>query len=79
MVIVFTMGAFNANAQETKSKAVTTPGDKVHNVIHPHHKRSHGRKYKRETAHGKVSKTKIRTTHAHPMRAEAKEKVKVKQ
>ncbi len=78
LVIVFTMGAFSANAQETKSKAVTTPGDKIHNVIHPHHKKSHGRKYKHTTAHGKVTKSKVTTPHAQPMKPEEKEKVKAK-
>ncbi len=65
-----------AQAQEMKSKAVTTPGDKVHNVIHPHHKRSHGRKYKRESKSGKVSKTKVVTPTAHAMKP--KEKMKAK-
>jgi len=40
------------NAQETKTKPVTTPTDKVHNVTHPHNKVSHGTKSKHKTAEG---------------------------
>lgn len=78
MAIIFTMGAFSAQAQEMKSKAVTTPGDKVHNVMHPRHKKSHGRKYKHESASGKVSKSKVVTPAAHAMKPKEKEKVKSK-
>ena len=44
------IGICAVNAQETKTKPVTTPSDKVHNVIHPHNKISHGVKYKHKTA-----------------------------
>ena len=43
---------------KTKVKPNTTTGDKVHNVIHPNHKKSHGVKIKHKSAAGK---TKVET------------------
>jgi hypothetical protein len=63
---------FSANAQETKTKPVTTPTDKVHNVIHPHHKISHGTKYKHKSASGKKTVKEEKTTK--PVAAEPKKK-----
>jgi hypothetical protein len=51
--LMFVVGICAINAQETKTKPVTTPSDKVHNVIRPHHKISHGVKYKHKTANDK--------------------------
>ena len=39
---------------KTKVKPNTTTGDKVHNVIHPKNKRSHGTKAKHKTDAGKT-------------------------
>lgn len=39
---------------KTKIKPNTTAGDKIHNVIHPKKKKSHGVKVKRKTDAGKV-------------------------
>jgi len=39
---------------KTKVKPNTTTKDKVHNVIHPKNKRSHGTKAKHKTEAGKV-------------------------
>ena len=41
---------------KTKVKPNTTTGDKVHNVIHPNHKKSHGTKVKHKTDAGKTKK-----------------------
>jgi hypothetical protein len=51
--LMFVVGICAINAQETKTKPVTTPKDKAHNVIHPHDKVSHGVKYKHKTANDK--------------------------
>ena len=63
-ILLLLMGAavFSAKAQETKTKPVTTPTDKVHNVIHKHHKISHGRKYVHKSAVGKKTEAEVRTT-----------------
>ncbi|TMI94116.1 MAG: hypothetical protein E6H06_09990 [Bacteroidetes bacterium] len=53
LALIFVVGICAINAQETKTKPVTTPSDKVHNVVHPHHKISHGEKYKHKTASDK--------------------------
>ena len=53
LLFLITVTAISAKAQETKTKPVTTPTDKVHNVTHPHHKVSHGTKTKTKTATGK--------------------------
>lgn len=39
---------------KTKVKPNTTAGDKVHNVVHPKNKRSHGTKAKHKTDEGKM-------------------------
>ena len=39
---------------KTKVKPNTTTGDKVHNVIHPKNKKSHGTKVKSKTDSGKM-------------------------
>ena len=62
MLLFFvTVAAVSVKAQETKTKPVTTPTDKVHNVIHPHNKVSHGTKYKHKTATGKKTTTVVKT------------------
>ncbi len=53
LAVFLCVAVFSASAQETKTKPVTTPGDKVHNVIHPKHNIAHGTKYKHKTATGK--------------------------
>jgi len=50
------------NAQETKTKPVTTPADKAHNVTHHHNKVSHGTKSKHKTAEGKKTVTTDKTS-----------------
>ena len=49
LVLFLSAAVFSASAQETKTKPITTPTDKVHNVIHPHHKIAHGTKHKHES------------------------------
>ena len=61
MLLFITVAAASVKAQETKTKPVTTPTDKVHNVIHPHQKVSHGTKYKSKTATGKKTTTEVKT------------------
>ena len=61
LLFFITVAAVSAKAQETKTKPVTTPTDKVHNVIHPHNKVSHGTKYKGKTATGKKTTAKVKT------------------
>lgn len=62
LLFFITVAAVSAKAQETKTKPVTTPTDKVHNVTHPHHKVSHGTKHKTETATGKKTTTEVKTS-----------------
>ena len=62
LLFFITVAAVSASAQETKTKPVTTPTDKVHNVTHPHHKVSHGTKHKTETATGKKTTTEVKTS-----------------
>ena len=69
-VIILAMGTFSANAQgkekvetkeeKTKVKPRTTIGDKMHNVVHPDAKNTHGWKYKHKN---KITgkKTKVET------------------
>lgn len=45
-----------AGDSKTKVKPNTTTGDKVHNVIHPKNKRSHGTKAKHKSDAGKTKK-----------------------
>ena len=61
LLFLITVTAISAKAQETKTKPVTTPTDKVHNVTHPHHKVSHGTKTKTKTATGKKTTTEVKT------------------
>ena len=54
--MILAAGTFSVNAQgkekvetkeeKTKVKPRTTVGDKMHNVVHPHEKNTHGWKYK---------------------------------
>ena len=53
LALIFVVGICAISAQETKTKPVTTPSDKVHNVIDPHHESCHGEKYKHKTASDK--------------------------
>ena len=61
LLFLITVTVISAKAQETKTKPVTTPTDKVHNVTHPHHKVSHGTKTKTKTATGKKTTTEVKT------------------
>ena len=61
LLFFITVAAVSAKAQETKTKPVTTPTDKVHNVTHPNNKVSHGTKSKHKTATGKKSTTEVKT------------------
>jgi hypothetical protein len=74
LVFFLSAAVFSARAQETKTKPVITPTDKVHNVIHPHHKISHGTKYKHRSAAGKKTVKETKTTK--PEAAEPKKKIK---
>ena len=77
MLLVFiTVTAISAKAQETKTKPVTTPTDKVHNVVHPHHKVSHGTKYKHKTATGKKTTTTEKTSKTEAVVPKKKTKTK---
>jgi hypothetical protein len=77
MLLVFiTVTAISAKAQETKTKPVTTPTDKVHNVVHPHHKVSHGTKYKHKTATGKKTTTTVKTSKTEAVVPKKKTKTK---
>ena len=64
------------NAQETKTKPVTTPTDKVHNVTHPHNKVSHGTKTKHETAEGKKHVTTEKTPQKEALKPKEKTEAK---
>jgi len=70
------IAVFAINGQETKTKPVTTPSDKVHNVTQPHHKVSHGTKTKHKTAEGKKHVTTDKTSK--PEALKPKEKTEVK-
>jgi len=61
LLFFITVAAVSAKAQETKTKPVTTPSDKVHNTTHPHNKVSHGTKTKHKTATGKKTTTEVKT------------------
>ena len=61
LLFFITVATVSTKAQETKTKPVTTPTDKVHNVTHPHQKVSHGTKTKSKTATGKKSTTEVKT------------------
>ena len=62
LLVLLGGAAFSVTAQETKTKPVTTPTDKVHNVIHRHHKISHGSKYVHKSAAGKKTEAEVKTT-----------------
>ena len=64
------------NAQETKTKPVTTPTDKVHNVTHPHDKVSHGTKTKHKTATGSKHVTTKKTSNAEALKPKEKTETK---
>jgi hypothetical protein len=64
------------HAQETKTKPVTTPTDKVHNVTHPHNKVSHGTKTKHKTAEGKKHVTTEKTSKAEALEPKKKTEAK---
>ena len=64
------------NAQETKTKPVTTPSDKVHNVTHTHDKVSHGTKTKHKTAEGKKHVTTEKTSKSEALEPKKKAEVK---
>ena len=70
------VAVFSASAQETKTKPVTTPTDKVHNVIRPHHKIAHGTKSKHESVTGKKTVTQVKTTKSEAAIPEKKKKKK---
>jgi len=60
--LVVAMGiVLSVHAQETKKKPITTPGDKVHNTIHPKNKVQHGTKYKHESVTGKKSTSSVKS------------------
>jgi len=72
------IAGFAVNAQEAKTKPVTTPTDKVHNVTHPHHKVSHGTKTKTETAGGHKHVTTEKTTKQEALKPKEKTEEKPK-
>ncbi len=61
LLFFMTVAAISTKAQETKTKPVTTPTDKVHNVTHPNQQVSHGTKTKTKTATGKKTTTEVKT------------------
>jgi hypothetical protein len=68
LAVVLALSVTASYAQTTiKVEPVTTPGDKVHNVLHPKHKRAHGVKVKRKYANGNKKTTKLKTEHAQPL------------
>jgi hypothetical protein len=67
LVIFLSAVAFSAKAQETKTKPVTTPADKVHNLVHPKKKISHGTKYKHKTPAGKKQVVTVRNKETEPL------------
>jgi hypothetical protein len=68
LVVIMVAATVSVKAQEseTKVKPITTTGDKVHNVIHPHNKRAHGVKYKHKNENGKKTRAVIKTNDAVP-------------
>ncbi|MDB5278782.1 MAG: hypothetical protein JWR61_3737 [Ferruginibacter sp.] len=68
LAVMLVSGITASYAQTTtKVEPVTTAGDKVHNVLHPKHKRAHGVKVKREYANGNKKTTKLKTEHSQPL------------
>lgn len=77
--LVVAMGfAVAVHAQETKEKPVTTPGDKVHNTIHPKNKVQHGTKYKHESVTGKKTTTTMKSSKQEAMEPKKKSDKKEK-
>ena len=72
LALMFGVGIYSISAQETKTKPVTTPSDKVHNVIHPHHKISHGVKYKHKSANDKKHVVTRKTENAQALKPKQK-------
>ena len=72
LALIFGVGIYSISAQETKTKPVTTPSDKVHNVIHPHHKISHGVKYKHKSANDKKHVVTRKTENAQALKPKQK-------
>ena len=69
-------GIFSATAQETKTKPITTPSDKVHNVVHPKNKIDHGTKYKHKSVTGKKKVVEERKPQAEALKPKTKSKTK---
>ena len=67
LALILGIGISAIQAQETKVKPIITPSDKIHNVLHPHRKISHGVKYKHKYANGNKRKVKIKKDHPVPM------------
>ena len=74
LVFFLSIAVLAASAQETKTKPITTPSDKVHNVVHPHHKVAHGTKYVHKSVTGKKTEAEVKT--AKPEAAIPKKKKK---
>jgi hypothetical protein len=72
LALIFGVGIYSISAQETKTKPVTTPSDKVHNVIHPHQKISHGAKYKHKSANDKKHVVTRKTENAQALKPKQK-------
>jgi len=71
--LVVAMGiVLSVHAQETKEKPITTPGDKVHNTIHPKKKVQHGTKYKHESVTGKKTTTSVKSNKQEAMEPKKK-------
>jgi hypothetical protein len=67
LAVMLAVSITAAYAQTTKVEPVTTPGDKVHNVLHPKHKRAHGVKVKHTYANGNKKTTKLKTEQSQPL------------
>ena len=76
LLFFITVVVVSVNAQESKTKPVTTPTDKVHNVIHPHKKVSHGTKTKSKTATGRKTTTEVKTSKTEAVVPKKKTKTK---
>ena len=72
LLLVSGVGIYFVSAQETKAKPVTTTSDKVHNVTHPHHKISHGTKYKHKSAYHKKHVVTRKTENAEALKPKRK-------
>jgi len=72
LALMFGVGIYSISAQETKIKPVTKPSDKVHNVIHPHNKISHGVKYKHKGANDKKHVVTRKTENAQALKPKQK-------